>query len=86
MVQLFFFVFLFNTTLYMHSFYWILFPFYFTHEFHLNIEILIILCLLLCFIHFTKLTTDERIQSTFNVKTFRKCIHTKNLSPVKVVY
>ena len=45
------------------------FPLHFTHEFHLNSEISILLCLLLCFIHFTKLTTDQRIQSTFNVKT-----------------
>ena len=75
MVQ-FFFVFLFNTTLAVHAFFSLdAFPLYFTHEFHLNSEISILLCLLLWFIHFTKLTTDQRIQSTFNVKTFRKCIH-----------
>ena len=51
------------------------FPFHFKHELNLNCEISILLCLLLCFIHFTKLTTDQRIQSTFNVKTFCKCIH-----------
>ena len=73
MVQ-FFFVFLFNTALYMHSFLLDTFPLHLTHEFHLNSEILILLCLLLCFIHFTKLTKDQRIQSTFNIKTFRKCI------------
>ena len=43
---------------------------YFIHEFHLNSEISILLCLLLCFIHFTNLQRIKGYSPSLMLKRF----------------